>query len=203
MTTATKPDDPPGFSYTLARVVTEISGPAVCAVVGLLVVAIRTAGNGAGAAWGGVAAVFVAGVPMGYIAKGVKDGKWSDHHIGERDQRAVPLLVAVTSVAVAVVLLVAVDAPRELIALVAAMLVGLLIVLTITHWWKISIHAAVAGGLLGIFLVLFGLWALWGCLLLVAIAWSRTVLDAHTWPQVAAGAVLGWTVAVALFPVLR
>jgi len=201
--TATRATEALGLRQTLARVVTEVSGPAVCAVVGLLVVAIRNAGSGAGAAWGGFAAIFVAGIPMGYIAKGVKAGKWSDHHVGERDQRAVPLLVAIASVTVAAVLLAIVHAPRELIALVVAMLVGLFVVLTVTHWWKVSIHAAVAGGLLGIFLILFGPWVLLGLLPLAAIAWSRTVLDAHTWPQVAAGGLLGWIVAVTLFPLMR
>lgn len=66
---------------TVARVITELSGPAICAVTGLMVVAIRNAGSGAGAAWGGFAALFVAGIPMAYIAKGVKDGRWFDHHV--------------------------------------------------------------------------------------------------------------------------
>ncbi len=189
--------------YRLAQVLTELSGPAVCAVAGLLVVAIRNSGNGAGAAWGGFAAIFVAGVPMGYIARGVKAGKWTDHHVGEREQRVLPLLIAAASVALAVILLVAVHAPRDLAALVAAMLAGLLVVLAVTHWWKVSIHTAVAAGLLGIFLVIFGLWALSGLIVLAAVAWSRTVLDAHSWPQVEVGALLGFGVAVTIFPLLR
>jgi membrane-associated phospholipid phosphatase len=204
MTTAAKParaDD--SLRMATARVVTELSGPAICAVAGLLVVAIRNAGNGAGAAWGGFAAIFVAGIPMAFIARGVKHGRWSDHHVSDRAQRAVPLLVALGSVAAAALLLAIVRAPRELIALVIAMLVGLLVVLIVTRWWKVSIHAAVAGGLLAIFVVLFGPWALLGLVPLAAVAWSRTVLDAHTWPQVIVGAALGALVAVSLFPVLR
>lgn len=187
----------------IARVVTELSGPAICAVVGLLIVAVRNAGNGAGAAWGGFAAIFVAGIPMAFIARGVKRGRWSDHHVNDRAQRVVPLLVALASVAVAVVLLAIVHAPQELIALVVAMLVGLLVVLIVTRWWKVSIHAAVAGGLFGILVVLFGALALLGLIPLAAVAWSRTVLDAHTWPQAIVGAGLGALVAVTLFPVLR
>lgn len=188
---------------TAARVITELSGPAICAGAGLLVVAIRAAGNGAGAAWGGLAAIFVSGIPMAFIAKGVKHGRWNDHHVNDRRQRAIPLLVALASVAVAAVLLVIVQAPRELVALVVAQLVGLVVVLVVTRWWKVSIHAAVAGGLLGIFVVLFGAWALVGLIPLAAVAWSRTVLDAHTWPQVIVGAALGAIVAVTLFPALR
>jgi len=187
----------------IARVITEVSGPAICAVAGLLVVAIRNTGSGAGAAWGGFAALFVAGIPMGYIAKGVKAGKWSDHHVADRTKRAVPLLIALASVAVCAVVLAAVDAPQELVALVLAMLAGLAAVLAVTHWWKVSIHTAVAGGLVSIFVILFGPWALLGLPLLAAIAWSRTVLDAHTWPQVTVGALIGAVTAAAVFPPLR
>lgn len=188
---------------TVARVITEVSGPAICAVTGLMVVAIRNAGSGAGAAWGGFAALFVAGIPMAYIAKGVKDGKWSDHHVTERAHRAVPLLIALGSVAACAALLAAVDAPRELTALVLAMLAGLAVVLAVTHWWKVSIHTAVAGGLLATFVILFGPWALLGLPALAAIAWSRTVLDAHTWPQVLTGSLLGALAAASVFPPLR
>jgi membrane-associated phospholipid phosphatase len=187
----------------IARVITELSGPAICAVTGLMVVAIRNAGSGAGAAWGGFAPLFVAGIPMAYIVKGVKAGRWSDHHVEDRTQRAIPLAVAFVSLAACAALLAAVDAPRELIALVLAMLAGLAVVLTVTHWWKVSIHSAVAGGLLATFVVLFGPWALLGLPVLAAVAWSRTVLDAHTWPQVIVGALLGAAVAASTFPLFR
>ena len=215
MSAGTAPTQPVNRNWrtAVARVITEASGPAICAVAGLLVVAIRNAGSGAGAAWGGFAAagaawggfaaLFVAGIPMGYIAKGVKAGKWSDHHVADRTQRAVPLLIALAAVAVCAGLLVAVNAPQELVALVVAMLAGLAVVLAVTHWWKVSIHAAVAGGLLGIFVILFGPWALVGLPALAAVAWSRTVLDAHTWPQVTVGAFLGVVVAASVFPPLR
>jgi membrane-associated phospholipid phosphatase len=202
-TSATTQPSPRSMRVRIARVITEASGPAICAVAGLLIVAIRNAGSGAGAAWGGLAAIFVAGIPMAYVVKGVKAGKWSDHHIEDRAQRATPLLVGIASVAVGAVLLGLIDAPRELIALVLAMLTGLLAVLAVTHWWKVSVHSAVAGGLLASLVVLFGAWALVGLAPLAAIAWSRTVLDAHTWPQVVVGALLGALIAATVFPALR
>lgn len=187
----------------VAGVVTETTAPAILAVAGLLVVAIRSAGSGAGAAWGGFAALLVTGIPLAYVAKGVRAGKWSDHHIAERTQRVVPLLIASASVAVAAVLLVLVNAPRDLIALVLAQLAGLIVVLVVSHWWKISIHTAVAGGFLGVLVVLFGPWALLGLPVLAAVGWSRIVLDAHTWAQVLAGGAMGLLVAVTLFPLFR
>jgi membrane-associated phospholipid phosphatase len=185
-----------------ARVITEVSGPAILVVVGLVVVAARNAGHSAGAAWGGVAILLCAVVPMVYVARGVRAGKWSDHHVSRREQRAVPLLVAAVSITAAAVLLVVVHAPSELISLVLAQLAGLLIVLVVTTFWKVSVHAATAGGLLGVLTVLYGSWALLGAALVLLIGWSRTVLDAHSWPQVIVGAAIGFAVSVVLLPVL-
>lgn len=189
--------------YALARVIAEVTGPPVVAAAGLLIVAVRSSGGGRGAAWGGLAAIFAAGLPMIYVVKGVKAGKWSDHHLAERESRTVPLVIAVASVAVGTALLIAVHAPRDLVALVVAMLVGLLSVVVVTHWWKVSLHASVAGGFVGILLLLFGPWALIGIPALALVAWSRTVLEAHTWGQVIVGSALGFTVASIVFPLVR
>ena len=186
----------------IARIVTELSSPAVCVVVGLVVVTWHSATDGADAAWAGLAILLCAGIPMAYIARGVKAGKWSDHHIRRREQRAVPLLVGLLSVATASVLLVLVDAPSELIALVLSQLLGLLVVLVITRFWQVSIHCATAGGLCAVLIVLFGPWALLSLLPLGVVAWSRIVLDAHTWAQVTVGALLGFLVGITAFPLL-
>lgn len=182
--------------------ITEISAPAVCVVAGMTVVTWLSADSTGAAAWGAFAILLCAGVPMAYVVRGVRAGKWSDHHIGRREQRTVPILVALGSVAVAAGLLVLVHAPRPLIALVLAQVAGLLVVLAITRFWKISIHCATAGGLLGVFLVLFGPWALLGLIALPFIAWARVTLDAHTWPQVTAGSAIGLLIGAGLYPLL-
>lgn len=186
----------------LARIITELSGPAVCAVAGLVLVAARNSHQGLGAAWGGVAVLLCAGVPMAYIGRGVRKGNWSDHHISRREQRYIPLIVASLSVGSAAVLLALVRAPGQLIALILAQLIGLVVVLIVTRLWKISVHAATAAGLLGILFVLYGWPALMGIFALIAVCWSRTVLDAHTWAQVLVGAATGFCIAWLLFPVL-
>ena len=45
-------------------------------------------------------------------------------------------------------------------------------------------------------------WALLGIVPLAAIAWSRVILDAHTWMQVSVGAGLGFLIGWILFPLL-
>lgn len=195
---------PPATSRqrALASVVTEASSPAVCVVVGLVLVTWRSATDGADAAWAALAILLCAGIPMGYIARGVKAGKWSDHHIRRREQRFIPLLVGLASVATASVLLLIVDAPSQLIALVLAQLIGLFAVLLITRFWQVSIHCATAGGLCAVLVVLFGPWALISLAPLALVAWSRLVLDAHTRAQVMVGALLGFLIGITAFPLL-
>jgi len=117
----------------LARVVTEVCAPAVCGVVGLVAVAVHNTGSGAGAAWGGLAAIFVCGLPMAFVVTGVRDGRWDDHHVADRDKRALPLLVALASVVAGAVLLAVVNAPRELVALVLTTVPELIIAITVSH----------------------------------------------------------------------
>ncbi|BEP14005.1 hypothetical protein acdb102_23160 [Acidothermaceae bacterium B102] len=187
----------------LASVVTEIFAPAVCGVVGLIAVAVHNTGSGAGAAWGGLAAIFVCGLPMAYVIRGVKDGRWDDHHVADREKRTLPLLVALISVIVGALVLLVVHAPRELVALVCTTVPELVIAIGISRWWKISIHAAVVAGLLGVLMVLYGPWMLLALPLVVLVGWARRVLRARTWPQVVVGATIGWGVALVAFSLLR
>ena len=53
-----------------------------------------------------------------------------------REQRRVPLLFAVACVVTGLALLALLGAPRQLLALVIAMFVGLIVTLTITLAWK-------------------------------------------------------------------
>ena len=61
---------------------------------------------------------------MAYIIGQVRRQRLSDRHVGVREQRRLPLLVGIVSVLLGVAVLVLGQAPRELVALVAAMAVG-------------------------------------------------------------------------------
>ncbi len=189
---------------TVAKVITEVLAPAILVIGILMVVAIRNLHRSSegSAAWAGVAILLCAGVPMAYVLRGVRAGRWADHHVASRAHRRIPLLVGSCSIAAAGVLLIVVRAPSELIALVVAQFVVLVTVAGITHYWKISVHTATAGGVVGILTALYGPWALLGLLAVALIGWSRMVLGAHNRDQLIAGAVVGFPVAVILFPLL-
>jgi hypothetical protein len=165
-----------------------------------MVVAARATGSLGGVLrWGGAALFFCAVVPVGVVLYGVRRGWLADRHIGDHTQRLRPLALGLSSVAVGVALLAALDAPRALVALMAATLANGAAATAVNHWWKLSVHAATAAGSVSILVLVFGpaLHALWP--LVAAVAWSRVRLRDHTVAQVVAGAAVGAPLTAAVF----
>lgn len=188
----------------LAKVVTDCLAPANLVIVLLVLVAWHSATSTATRlAWGLGAALFAGGIPLAYLLRGAKQGRWQDHHVGERHKRPGVIVVILGSVLVGTVLMIATGAPRELVALLAAMIAGLLVTLSVTFFWKISVHAAVAAGTVVILALVFGpaLNVLWAAAALVG--WSRVALRDHTVAQVLAGSLSGASVAYGVFQLLR
>jgi hypothetical protein len=188
----------------LARAVTEIFAPTVLVAVLLLVVGWHAGGQvGVSRWWGLPGALFAVAIPLAYVLRGVRQGHYTDRHIPERERRRGPLLFGIGSVLAGMVLLVVLHAPRDVLALLAAGAAGLLVAVVVSHWWKISIHAAVAAGTVVVLVAVYGAWAVTGVVIVVLICWARLRLSAHTRAQVVAGAVVGALVAGIVFPALR
>ncbi|SCL16110.1 phosphatase PAP2 family protein [Micromonospora inyonensis] len=184
--------------------VTEATAPAVLVTVLLVTVGWRSAPTGLGGlGWGLLATVFASGIPIAYILGGVRRGRLTDHHVRIREQRRIPLLVGLASAAGGLALLAALGAPRPVLALVAAGVIGLVVASSVSHWWKMSIHSAVAAGALVVLASTFGPRLLVGSPLLVLVGWSRVRLGNHTVGQVVTGAGLGALVAVTVFTPLH
>jgi membrane-associated phospholipid phosphatase len=186
-----------------ARLITDGLAPANLVVAILLIIGWHSTSSATGLGWGLLAGLFCGGIPFAVIMIGVKRGNWTDKHVREREQRAVPLLATLASVLIGIALLVALDAPREVLALVGAMLVGLLITLAVTKWWKVSVHTAVAGGTATILLLAYGAAMVPLLLGVAAIGWSRVALRDHTTAQTIVGALLGGLAAAVTFTLLR
>lgn len=188
----------------LARVATELFAPAVLVAV-LLVVVGWHAGRQDGVSpwWGAAAAVFAAGIPMAYIVRGVRRGRFTDHHIPEREHRRVPMLMGVVSVGVGLGLLTALGAPADVVALLAAGATGLVVFAVVTLRWKMSIHSGVAAGTVAVLTAVYGPAALVSAPLVPLICWARVRLSAHTVAQVVIGATSGALIAAVVFSALR
>lgn len=193
------------LTIRFARLITDVLSPAVLVATLTLVVAWHSATSTAQALAGGlVAAAAGSIIPITYILRGVRQGRWTDHHVGVREQRKLPILICVLSTAAGAAVLATIGAPRQLIALVVAMVAALLIAWPVTLWarWKISIHALVAAGTTTALSVTFGPLALVTAPAAAAVCWSRVVLRDHTLGQVVAGGAAGTAAMALLFPCL-
>lgn len=157
----------------------------------------------AGVGWGLLGALFAAVLPILFIKYGMKKGRWADRHVGVRRHRLVVMTFIISSVAAGIALLVGLNAPKSVTALIVAMLVTLLGLMTITVKWKISVHSAVSSGAVAMLALAYGPWMLAGYALVALVGWSRIALRDHTPAQVVAGAALGAAIASVTFAALR
>jgi membrane-associated phospholipid phosphatase len=160
------------------------------------------AGGAAGLGWGAVAALFAGVIPMLFISRGVRRGRWDDRYVGAKRPRLIVLGFIIASVAVGLALLVGFGAPGELSGYIGCMLGSVAVLAAITTVWKISIHCAVAAGSVTILALLFGPWLTPAYLLVALTAWSRVVVKDHTAAQVITGSVLGAAAAIVTYAII-
>lgn len=187
----------------VARVVTEVFAPAQIVAALLVVMAIHLAPPRDAIRWALISIVFASLVPMAYVVAQVRRRRLTDHHVGVRTQRTIPMLVAITSTIVGLVVLAKLGAPRELIALAAAGVAGLGVTLLITLVWKVSMHSAVLGGAITIVLIVFGFQWVVLLAILASVAWARVELGDHSPAEVIGGAGIGTAVAASVFLLLK
>jgi membrane-associated phospholipid phosphatase len=188
----------------LARLVSERLSPPPIIVVLALVVAWASSPTPAMAVlWGGIAAVFASVLPYAIILRGVRRGRLSHKNLNLRAERIRLGIVALASIGIGLGLLVAFDAPAEMVGLLVSIGVGIVCGWVITLWWKISVHAAIAAGAATVLLVVFGPALLLAWPLVALIAWARVEVGDHTPAQVLAGVALGIVVNATVFPLFQ
>ena len=156
-----------------------------------------------GLGWGLFCAGLAGGVPYAFVIHAVVHRKVSDIHIRKRQDRYVPILVALAAMGLCLASLVLGSAPRVLVALLASLLSTIVVGGVVTLRWQISGHAAAAAGSLGICALCFGPWVLALSPLVVLICAARLVLRDHTLWQLVAGVALGGVVSPLVMVALR
>ena len=190
-----------GARQAWARRVTYWLEPKNWLIVTVLAVGWHADGR-AGLGWGLLAALFTAVLPTVFIAYGVRHGRWDDRNVGARRPRLIVLAFITASVALGLVLLVVLDAPRLLTGYLAFMLGSVAALALVTTVWKVSIHCAVASGSVAILALSFGPLVLIAYALVAVLGCSRVALADHTVAQVVVGAVLGAAAAVLAYAAL-
>lgn len=186
-----------------AKWLTEVFQPPVVVSIQLLASPLPEAGFPGTIGYGALAALFVCVLPLLVLLVLVRLGKVTDHHVSDRKQRAPVLLMALGCIAVGLLVLTAVDAPRSVTAMVLAVVGGVAVLAAVSPFWKMSGHAAAVSCAAVVLVLMLG--AAWAPLLLLvpAVSWSRVVLRAHTPAQVVAGSLFGGVVMAGIWWLLQ
>ncbi|MBO0794569.1 MAG: hypothetical protein J2P36_26955, partial [Ktedonobacteraceae bacterium] len=97
---------------TFARRISDVANPLFVALPTFLVAALATAPNVLQALfWWGITAVGISVAPFLFIWQGVRQGRYTDHHVSRREQRLIPLLFGLGCMVVVFVLLLLLAVP--------------------------------------------------------------------------------------------
>lgn len=183
-----------------ARYVSTILAPATISVPMVVLVALYHSSNRATALLSAmVALIFLSGGPLAYILLGVRLGKFSDVDVSRRTERSGPFLFSSASMLLGFFVLLAFHTSKDLETILLGTLLTSLVLMVITWWWKISVHATSLAGAVTALFILYGEPMVATFVLLVLVCWSRVVLGRHTVAQVVAGSCVGIVLTSAVF----
>lgn len=175
-----------------ARAISNILSPAAISVPVIVLVAFYQASNITRALlYAGITLLFLSIGPFGYILLNVRLGKLSDVDVSKRSERIRPFIFGLLSICLGWFVLVLTHGPSALMSVLMVTAISGLVMMLITLWWKISLHASTLAGAVTMLTIFYGaiMLPLFG--LLVLVCWSRVVLRRHTLAQVIAGSLLG------------
>ncbi|MCC5784304.1 phosphoesterase PA-phosphatase [Kocuria sp. WN036] len=179
-----------------STLVAEVFAPAPL-VLSLLVLAGWSGAGWSGALWGLGTAVVVASLPMLVLRVLARRGRVDGHFVRARAQRLPVYAATGVLTALVVVAELALGAPPVVPVTTAFVLLGLLVLLVVTLWWKVSAHVAMAACWAVGLGVLSAPWAaLAAAPVPVAVAVSRVRTGDHTPAQTVVGALIGVLVAL-------
>lgn len=180
----------PGWAEHSARFISAVSSPPILATTGIALAA-QAAAQSSAWLWAAVFITLSIVPPLLYVLWLVRSGRVSDFHLNIREQRTVPLLVALASATFSWFVLLTGGAPALLVTLAAGATIEVFLIFLLTLRWKISGHSAAVAGVAVLALMLFGQAAVLFTAAVPFVAWSRVRLRRHTLSQVVSGALLG------------
>ena len=123
---------------------------------------------------------------------------WSALELRKRHKRAIPYIIYICSYLCLMHILSVTHMPHFLMAIVGISLLIQCVCVVVNIWWKVSMHSAGSGGVIGALVAyasIFGfnpVWWLCGAILLAGLVMtSRMLLRQHTLWQVLGGTLIG------------
>lgn len=178
----------------VARISTEVAQPPLVLSLLLVLAAVRDRGGATALLPGLIAAVTICLAPLLVVVILARRGKLTDHHVGDKKQRRPVMLWTLASALVGCGILTLINTPVTVWALIAGILGGILALIIVSPFWKVSGHAMTLGGATISSAMLFGVWSIPFVIAAPLVCWSRVYLKDHTLSQVLAGFVTGLVV---------
>jgi membrane-associated phospholipid phosphatase len=195
-------DESEAVRLRIARHISNILAPACISLPLVTLVALYHSPDPRQAlAYAGITLLFLSLGPLLYVMISVHQGRLSDIEITRRSERIGPFLFGIFSATLGLLTLQMLHGPRNLSTLLIITIVSGIIMLFITLWWKISVHASSMAGAVTLLTAMYGMGMLPLLLLLVLVSWSRVVLRRHTVAQVTIGALLSILLTILLLKV--
>ena len=152
-----------------------------------------------GLGWATLTFLVMTGIPLVYLVIGRQKGWVSDFEMTQRVERPRFILVSLSSDVLTLVVLEIFRAPHLLRMMALTYLCLGLTMLTISSYWKISLHMAGVGGFSTALVFVFGIPASIAFLSLPLVAWARWQRRKHTPAQLVAGTLTGMLVTALVF----
>jgi membrane-associated phospholipid phosphatase len=186
----------PDWSDRLARLISIIGSPPAVAFLGVALI-FGVTHDASTWLWAVSYLLLVLPAPLLYVAWKVQRGEITDLDLFVREQRFKPYLITLIASAFALAVIYFGQAPRLLFVLAAAIGVLILLLFSVTLWWKISVHCAAAAMFIALAIGMIGPPAMPVILGIPVMMWSRLHLHRHTFTQTLLGSGVGVLVSAA------
>jgi hypothetical protein len=175
------------WDYKAAKVVSSLFSPPV--VIAAAVMFLGVAVNAW--KWSLAYLVSVILVPTIYVVWLLKTHRISNFHMYDRMERFKPMIVTIIMTVLAWISFKVLSAPAEITLFAFVGIFQVLLLLVITLFWKISIHATAISGLTVFLVGLFGWSVAYVLLCIPLVAWARIHTKNHTFHQILFGVLAG------------
>lgn len=179
-----------GWSFTLARWVSNVLNPPLISVLGIFIMASFL---GTPDVWrlAFLFVILVVIVPTAYVYWLLHTGKIENFHIPKRENRNGVYLVIIISNFLGVLIMYFLKAPFLLMAFGVMGIMQSTLLFLVNKYWKISGHTTAVSGL-SVFMVAALGWSMYPVLMIVPlVAWARIKTQSHSFWQTVAGILTG------------
>lgn len=176
-----------------AHAVSLLLSPPVVWAIWVYAISLTRASNRSSAlAFASLFVLSICVAPMLFVAYKVRNGKISDMHMRESNERYIPYSIAIVAGILTGIVYLQYDAGTVLLLVVLVSIIELTIMLAATFYMKVSLHAMAMSSVISATTLLFGFGQ--GLLfmpILLLVVLARLVLRRHTTLQILVGVLIG------------